>query len=1114
MLRLKRITLILLLAVLWLVSGCEKTDNSRIPHVFTSFREIPGVTAEEIRAIDLLREHKGSFFYGVIPSTEAFYTENGRIGGYSALFCAWLSELFDMPFIPVFSEWGSLLPRLEMGRIDFTGDITPTDERRKIYYMTDAIAERSLKYYRLNGSGSLSQIAGVRPLRLIVYEGSVTLKNIETLIEYESYEILFTNDNDTAYRMLQSGEADAFLEEGILEAAFDHYGDVITEDFLPLVYGSVSLTTLNPALKPIIDVVQKALENGAIRYLTHLYNQGHRDYVKQKLFMRFTEEELAYIRNNPVVRYGAEHDNYPVSFYNAREKEWQGIVFDLLPEIHTLTGLSFERVNKEPTEWSVLIKMLEEGKISMVSELILSEDRKGRFLWPETAVLTDTYALLSKSEHRNINVNEVLHVKVGVAKGTAYSELFKTWFPGHTNTVEYESSDAAFDALIRGDVDMVMSSQHMFMVLTNYRELAGFKINILFGRSFNSSFGFNKEETVLCSIIDKALDVIDTKGISGHWMHRTYDYRIKLAQARLPWLIGATSLFLVLLFFFVLFQRKRNEGMRLEELVQERTSELNILQEDLKIALEDAESANYAKSIFLSNMSHEIRTPMNAIIGMTAIGLSAKDSERKNYCLSRIEDASSHLLGVINDILDMSKIEANKLELAQTEFSFEKMLQRVVNVVIFFIEEKKHNFTVHIDGHIPAFLAGDEQRLAQVITNLLGNAVKFTPEGGTINLDAHLWREKDGVCTIQVSVADNGIGISAEQQERLYKTFQQAEHHITRKFGGSGLGLTISKKIVEMMGGKIWVESELNKGSVFTFTIKLKRSKGKPDEASSQNVNFENIRIIAVDKDRDSLKNLKEILNRFGVSCDTAVNSADALNLIEQNGAYNICFVDWKVPGTDGNPFTTALKKKAPDMAVVAMKLAADWSVIENEAKKAGADRFLPKPVFPADVAAAISGCLNPTHEQLQEAQADTVTTFPGQRILLVEDVDVNREIVLVMLEPTQLEIVCAENGAVAVKMFEEAPEKYDMIFMDIQMPEMDGFEATRRIRELEAEWEIKKTHHRHRRIPIIAMTAKVFREDIEKCLESGMDSHVGKPLNFNEVMDKLRSYLEVHHHQ
>jgi len=506
------------------------------------------------------------------------------------------------------------------------------------------------------------------------------------------------------------------------------------------------------------------------------------------------------------------------------------------------------------------------------------------------------------------------------------------------------------------------------------------------------------------------------------------------------------------------------------------------------------------KSAFLANMSHEIRTPMNAIIGMTTIGRSAPEAERKDYCFTKIQDASNHLLGVINDILDMSKIEANKFELSLVDFNFEKMLQRAVNVVSFRIDEKQQKFTVHIDHGIPKTLIGDDQRIVQVITNLLGNANKFTGEKGSISVIARLLERENDIFTIQISISDTGIGINSEQQEKLFQSFEQAESGTTRKYGGTGLGLAICKNIVEMMGGRIWVQSEIGKGSTFNFTVRLQRGKEKRQELLSDDINWKNVRIMAIDDDPDILAYFSEITQRFGVFCDTAISGDEALALVEKKGDYHIYFVDWKMQGMDGIELTYKLKARASGNSVVIMISAAEWTTVADEAKKAGVDKFLSKPLFPSSIADIINECLSIDEKHMQEAQINIDGLFSGRRILLAEDVEINREIVQALLEPSKLDIDCAENGKEAVRIFSESPEKYDMIFMDVQMPEMDGYEATRRIRALDIP-EAKT-------IPIVAMTANVFKEDVERCLEAGMNSHVGKPLDFNEVMQKLRTYM------
>ena len=519
----------------------------------------------------------------------------------------------------------------------------------------------------------------------------------------------------------------------------------------------------------------------------------------------------------------------------------------------------------------------------------------------------------------------------------------------------------------------------------------------------------------------------------------------------------------------------------------------------LLLALAKAKEASIAKSSFLSSMSHEIRTPMNAIFGMTSIARATDDMEQKNNALAKIEGASLHLLGVINDVLDISKIESGKFELSPTEFNFEKMLVRIVNVNTLRVDEKKQWLSIYVDRNIPQFMFGDDQHLSQVITNLLGNAIKFTPNEGSIKIRTYLVREEGGVCEIKIAIEDSGIGISPEQQAKLFQSFQQAESSTSRKFGGTGLGLAISKSIVEMMGGAIWVESKLGEGATFCFTVKMERSEKKLEERA---IDWKSLRILAVDDDLHILQDFKGIAQKFGAYCDIAQSGAEALALINQNDDYNLYFVDWRMPDMDGVELTSELKKKISqrDDSFVVMVSAADFGTIAKDAKHAGVDRFLQKPLFPSTVSDMVSELMGYTQRQSDDGRDNINGMYENRCILLAEDVEINREIVLSLLEPTGLEIHCAENGEEAVRMFTESPNKYELIFMDIQMPGMDGLEATRAIRS--------QSIPEAKAIPIIAMTANVFKEDIEKCLVAGMNKHIGKPLMLEDVLAVLRDYL------
>ncbi|MDR0851038.1 MAG: response regulator [Clostridiales Family XIII bacterium] len=535
-------------------------------------------------------------------------------------------------------------------------------------------------------------------------------------------------------------------------------------------------------------------------------------------------------------------------------------------------------------------------------------------------------------------------------------------------------------------------------------------------------------------------------------------------------------------------------------LFHDMTDEHNIQQQTL--------AASSAKSDFLANMSHEMRTPMNAIIGMTSIGKSSDDIKKKDYCLSKISDASVHLLGVINDILDMSKIEANKFELSYTDFNFEKMLLRITNVLAFSIDTKDIHYSVNIDNAIPPFLYSDEQRIAQVITNLLSNAIKFTPEGGSIRLNAiRVGEDRDNDSSyIQISVSDTGIGITPEQKGRLFSSFEQADNSTSRKYGGTGLGLAISKKIIEMMNGTLSVDSTEGEGSTFTFMIPVKRGTGESKFLLPKGIGWNNIRVLAVDDAEETREYFQSTSNMLGFHCDVARDSYEAIEIINNSVLnYHVIFVDWKMPGMNGIELTKKIKAKYQDnaKAIVIMISAVQWNDIEPEAKRAGVDGFIAKPLFTSTLTDTINSCLS-IEEHMKYAGVDEAVEkpkFEGVRILLAEDIEINREIVFGLFENTGAIISSAENGKVALELFRTDPDAYDIIFMDIHMPEMDGYEATRRIRALEAP--------KARTTPIIAMTANVFSQDIEQCITAGMNDHVGKPLDMSEVMDKLERQLK-----
>jgi len=527
----------------------------------------------------------------------------------------------------------------------------------------------------------------------------------------------------------------------------------------------------------------------------------------------------------------------------------------------------------------------------------------------------------------------------------------------------------------------------------------------------------------------------------------------------------------------------------------------SIAEKNLLRAKEEAEQASKAKGEFLSRMSHEMRTPMNAIIGMTEIARSSGNLQKMEHCLERIDSASKHLLGLINDILDMSKIEADKLELSLAEFDFEKMLINITGVVNVRIEEKNQNLILNIDKDVPSAFIGDEMRLSQVIINLLTNAVKFTPEGGTVVLNVRNSDLSEGVSTLLIEVIDNGIGISNGQQVRLFSPFEQANSGITRKYGGTGLGLTISKRIVELMGGHIWLESELDKGSKFSFTVKMKTGKALPRQELANTIDKENIRILVVEKIPEIRDYFIRVLPEFSLSCDVVDNGSAALELIRQKKEepYNIFFIDWTITDPDGIELAKKIKRITRDSKVIILISETGWSNISKDAT-AGIDNYVFKPLFLSTLIHSINEYMDSTHELVSSQDKPYMCDFKDYTILAAEDVEINREILSAVLEDTKISIDFAQDGVEALSLFESNPGRYSLILMDIQMPDMNGYEATQKIRALEGS--------KAKNIPIIAMTANVFHEDIERCLQAGMDDHIGKPINTDKLLSKLAKYL------
>ena len=524
----------------------------------------------------------------------------------------------------------------------------------------------------------------------------------------------------------------------------------------------------------------------------------------------------------------------------------------------------------------------------------------------------------------------------------------------------------------------------------------------------------------------------------------------------------------------------------------------------LKEALKSAEQANQAKSDFLARMSHDIRTPMNAIMGMATIAKAHVDErERILDCMEKINGASKLLLSLINEVLDMSKIESGRLILSEDEFNVGELLQDLVVMMQPEIKNKQQTLNIHVKNLRHENVKGDTQRIKQVLMNILSNAIKYTPENGRITIEIYEKDPHNGIGNYQFVFEDNGRGMKPEFLDKIFEPFERASDDEIKRIQGTGLGMSISHKIIQMMGGDIKVESEYGKGSVFTFTMQLKLQ----DQGCFEDDHLRDLPVLVVDDDIVCCENACMRINEIGMKGEYAISGEEAIGKVERahhlNDDYFAVILDLKMPGMDGIETATRIRKVVGRDIPIIILSAYDCPHFEEIAQRAGVDGFISKPLMKSKLFYLMKSFAIKQEEKEEETEKPQYPfgNFEGKRILLVEDNSLNREIATVLLEETGAVVEEAENGLVAVNMVKNSsPGYYDLVFMDIQMPVMNGYDSTRHIRALERP-DIKS-------MPIIAMSANAFAEDIKLCKESGMNEHIAKPIDFGKVLEILEKYL------
>ena len=1128
------ITLALLFSTMLAAFGCEAapSGSSVEAEPIKNYRDIPGVTDEEIEAIESLKSRRSSFSYGSILTSDAFLLPDGTPAGFSSLFCGLLTELFDIPFVMEIHPWDSIIDGLADRSIDFSGDLTPASGRREGFFMTAPISQRTLSAFFLNGAGDIRSAADLNGLKLGFIRGSTTASLIRTSYPSLDFEPVEVRSREDVARMLTSGRIDVYVSESVTSISYLGDGLIADVGVLSLVFNPVSMSTANPELEAVIAVVDKYLEAGGVGHTHLLRRQGAREYAAYRLQRGLTDRQAGYIdrliESSGTVPVAFEHDNYPISFWNEADGEFQGIAADVLDEISLLTGIEFRVVSSKDTQAPQILEMLENGDASMVSELMQTSERAGKFLWPHNSYHTSYSAFLSKADYQDLEFYQIPLSAVGIVSGTSFVELFDKWFPEGAGKHLYNSVDEALDALESGEIDLYLTSDHILLYQTHYREKPGYKINLLLDETpIESHFGFNLDEAVLCSIIDQAQGLIDTGRIGMDWTGRVYDYSRRVAEERaanLTFFLIVIGLLMIPL-FILFWKNNQTRAMYKHQLVTRST-----IMDELMRTSGELEGALKVKNEFLAKMNHEIRTPMNAIIGMTELALREDLPGVARDHVITVKQAGANLQSIINDLLDVSNIESGDLKIDAGEYSLSSLVNDVVNIIRMRVVDTRLRFAVNLDSNLPDLLIGDEARIRQVLINVLGNAVKYTDKGYIyLKVNGELVKGDSvpagenapaGDCVpagegvpagenvlagdsapagenvlagegepapesavrLKFEIEDSGRGIRPESIDMLFSHYYQGDDDPGDDEGRIGLGLPITKSLLSAMNGNITVESELGKGSLFTITLPQGLS-GLVKVAAVENP--DKISVLVFERRGVSAASAVYAIRNLGAKCELASGKDDFFGKIA-SGSYSFVFISYFLFGECKDD----LRKYSDKVKVVL--LAEFGQAIPGEDL-----HVLPMPIYAISVANLFNGI---TDSYSYSSGAETVARFtaPDARVLVVDDIQTNLKVISGLMAPYGMNVDLCLSGADAVKAV--ISSGYDLVLMDHRMPETDGVEATMEIRAL------GETYPHLKNLPIIALTATAVTGMKEMFLANGFDDFLPKPIDtvkLNGIMGK-----------
>ena len=1036
---------------------------------------------------------------GSFEDTFNYVNEKGARKGYGYELLETLSGYTGWQFEYVTCDWSDCFEKLKNGEIDIIGGISYTEDRtqemlfsdepmgvEKYYLYADlARADISASDFKTLNSKKIGVLMGTEPeVMLAEWEEKYGLKT----------EHVNISNNEDVKQKLANHEIDCFVS---LEESFwaERGISTITRVGESGIYYAINKN--RPDIKEELDDAMRALDEAVPFYTADLYKR----YFSMDYTPILTGEEKAWLRKHGAIRMGFLASDSGVSTFDPATGEFTGVITDYIQFAADCLGnqeLEFQLVGYDSKEAE--LDALKSGEIDMIFHCDQNPNlaEEYHFACTNTTWTSNLMAVTNKQHFNENNVN-----RIAVPQNKLSLKKYLAFYYPQWEIVDCDTQEDAARLVKDGQADCFVtgiSSENKYS-----KKYSFYSVPLV--NPVRSCFAVNSGNRSLLSILNKTIKAMPVNMLAGALaMYKSSARKVTLSDFIKDnffkvMLISSIAVAVVLLTILMLLQKAR----KAEAAARKAASDTQELNAKLQVAVEKAESANRAKSTFLSNMSHDIRTPMNAIIGFTTLALSnIDDTDRVKDYLGKTLASSNHLLSLINDVLDMSRIESGKIHLEEVEVNLSDVLHDLKTIVSGQIYAKQLELYMDVMDVTDEDVYCDKTRLNQILLNLLSNAIKFTPAGGTVSVRVRQLAGKVRGCgQYEFRIKDNGIGMSQEFAQKIFEPFERERTSTVSRIQGTGLGMAITKNIVDMMGGTIEVQTAQGKGTEFTVCVPMRaQTEQRPVEKITE---LEGLKALVVDDDFNTCDSVTKMLVKVGMRAEWTLSGKEAVlrarQSIEMSDVYHAYIIDWRLPDMNGIEVTRQIRSLHDDTPIIILT-AYDWSDIEVEAKAAGVTAFCSKPMFMSDLRETLMSALGQkSADAVQGLLPEKNADFKGKHILLVEDNALNREIAQEILREYGFLVDSAENGAVAVeKVSTAAPGSYDLVLMDVQMPIMDGYTATRKIRALDDPARAK--------LPILAMTANAFDEDRRNALESGMNGFLSKPIVIDDLVQELRKIL------